>query len=118
MLEIDRGNWNTAQKRVRKHLGIPEPTPVNPATIRSAILAKLPAGGTDEQIYSFLKKSGVGVDKFSSYHPAGEKDVIVCRIEFDPGSGDLVHTHYGIFFRLDARKRLRDIEVNEWFTGP
>ena len=117
-MTIEQGNGNTAQKRVRKHFAIPEAKALTSKTIRAAIFAKLPTGSTEDQVSSFLKKSGIGKDKFSSHYPADEKGVVVCRIEFDPASGEIVHTHYGIFFQLDNRKRLKDVEVKEWYTGP
>jgi hypothetical protein len=116
--KIDLGNGNRARKRVRKHFAIPDKTPLTEATIRAAILAGLPAGSSEKQVYAFLNKCGIGKDKFSSFYPLDERGVIVCRIEFDPGTGDIVHTHYGIFFRVDADKGLRDVEVKEWYTGP
>ena len=116
--EIDQGNGNTAQKRVRKHFAIPEESPLTSQTIRAAILARLPVGSREGQVSSFLTSAGIGKDKWSSHYPADEQGKIVCRIEYDPGSGEIVHTHYGIFFRFDDRKRLKDVEVQEWKTGP
>jgi hypothetical protein len=115
--KIDLGNGNRAQKRVRKHFAIPDKTPLTEATIREAILAGLPAGSSEKRVYGFLNKCGIGKDEFSSFYPL-KRGKIVCRIEFDPGTGDTVHTHYGIFFRMDADKGLQDVEVQEWYTGP
>jgi hypothetical protein len=103
---------------VRKHFAIPDGKPLTAETIRAAILAKLPAGSTEEEVSSFLKKCGIGEDRFSSHYPANKDGVIVCRIEFDPASGEIVHTHYGILFRLDGRRRLKGVKVKEWYTGP
>jgi hypothetical protein len=116
--KIDLGNGNRADKRVRKHFSVPEDKPLTPAAIRAAILAGLPAGSSEEQVYAFLKKCGIGKDKFSRFYPLSKDGEIVCRIEFDPGTGDIVSTHYGIILRVDADKELRDVEVKEWLTGP
>jgi hypothetical protein len=116
-LKVDRGNGNSAEKRVRKHFAIAESEVVNQKTIRSAILAKLPVGSSEEQVKSFLKKSGIGEDNLSAYYPL-EKGRITCRIEFDPNSGWIVHKHYGIFFMMDEKKCLKEVSIEVWFTGP
>lgn len=119
--DIDRGNGNTAQKRIRKHFAIPESTPLMPDTIRAALLASVPKGSSRSQVFEFLKKSGIGKDKFSYYYAdeVSMKDgEIGCRITFDPDSGELVHTHYWIGFLFDDQKRLKNVEVKEWYTGP
>jgi hypothetical protein len=117
-VRIDQGNRNTVQKRARKHFGIPDDKPLSKETIRSAILTGVPAGSSEKQIQSFLEKAGIGKDKFSSYDPLDENNAIICRITFDPESGDLVHTDYIIFFRIDKKKGLRDVEVRVRQTGP
>jgi hypothetical protein len=111
-------NGNRAQKRVRKHFAIPDKTRVTEATIRDAILAGLPLGSSEDQVYGFLKKCGIGKDKFSSFYPLDGTGKLICRINLDPGTCDIVHTHYGIFFRVEADKGFQDVEVQEWYTGP
>jgi Leucine Rich repeat len=119
--EIIRGNGNTAQKRIRRHFAIPESTPLKPDTIRAALLAAVPKGSSRPQVLALLKNSGIGKDTFSYYYTDEDsmKDGgIGCRITFDPDSGELVHTHYWIGFLFDGQKRLTDVEVKEWYTGP
>jgi hypothetical protein len=123
-VKIDQGNGNTAQKRVRQHFAIPEDKPLTAEVIRSAALAKVPVGSAEEQLYSRLKANGVktasevGKADHSYYYPADEEGKVVCRIDLDPGSGEIVHTHYCLVFQLDDGKKLKDVEVKVWFTGP
>jgi len=44
--------------------------------------------------------------------------VITCRIEFDRQSPGVVKESYGVFFLLDQQRRLKDVKVEKWLTGP
>jgi hypothetical protein len=116
-ITIRAGNRNTANKRVRKHFAIPDEKAVNKDSIRSTLAVSLPRGSSEQDVYSFLTKCGIGKDQLSSYFPLKE-GVISCRIEFDPKSGQLVHEHYLITFLMDQSKTLAGIVVDEWTTGP
>lgn len=115
---IERGTRNTADKRLRKHFGIPIDQELSPATIRASILLRLPLSSSDEKVCAFLKSAGIGEDKFSSYQSMEDDPGIICRIKYDPESGDLVHLHYGILFYIESGKGLKEIEVRQWLTGP
>jgi hypothetical protein len=116
-LKVDRGNGNSAEKRVRKYFTIPDSKGVNQSTIRSAILTRLPIGSSIEKVNEFLKATGLDKDRHSGIHPI-EQGRIVCRIGYDPESGWIVHKSYAIVFLIDAQKELTEIEVREWLTGP
>jgi len=117
-LKIEAGNRNTAEKRARKHFAIPAPKPVTKKTIRAAILAQLPAGSTEDHIYStLLTTCGIGKDTLSACYPK-EDGKIVCQIGYDSMSGDIVHKHYAVTFHMNDEDKLRQVEVKEWFTGP
>lgn len=115
-LTVDQGNGNSAEKRARKHFAIDETQRVDQKTIQSTILANVPIGSSKAKIRAYLKTCGIGKDQFSGVYDDDGR--ILCRIEFDPRSGWLVHQHFGIFFQMDAESGLKEIEVEEWFTGP
>ena len=83
-LKIDRGNDNTAEKRMHKHFAIPQDKPLEEQEVKAAILKHLPPGSTPDQVYSYLKKCGVGKDAFSSVHPLDTEGQIMCGIGYDP----------------------------------
>ena len=84
----------------------------------SPLLSKLPVGTPEKEVYEFLDKNGVGEDGMSSYYPAGERSEIVCRVEYDLKSPEPVKEHFGIQLRLDDERKLREIIVRRWLTGP
>jgi hypothetical protein len=117
-LKVDMGTGNTAEKRIRKHFSLSIKDKVTEKVVRKSILQNLPQGSSSEEVYSFLKKRKIGKDKLSSFYPLDEKGEIACRIEFDPESGYIVQEHYCVVFRMDERKKLKDIQLNTWYTGP
>src|SRR5262249_19994269 len=115
-LKIERGNDNTAQKRVRKFFAITDKESLTAESIRSAVLNKIPLGSIEKQVRAALKTSGATDDEFTSI--SSLENELACYIGYDPGSGYIVHTHYCIGFEMDAEKKLKDIQVKVWYTGP
>jgi hypothetical protein len=115
-LNVERGNGNTAEKRVRKFFSIAENKSLTDETIKAAVRDKIPIGSSEKQLLSTLKKCGVVKDKLGYIFES--KNGIGYRTNFDPESGYVVHTHYCIIFEMDAAKKLTDIEVKVWYTGP
>lgn len=108
----------TAQYRLIDYFELNEIREFTPESARTALLSKMPVGTQETEIYDFLNKKGIGKDNLSSFHPADGRDQIVCRIEYDPNLPGLVKKHFGIFFLLDEEKKLRDIRIKPWVTGP
>jgi hypothetical protein len=115
-LKIERGNNNTADKRVRKFFAIPDKKPLTAESIRAAVLNKIPLETNEKQVRAALKTCGVTEDKFSDI--SSFENGLACPIGYDPESGYIVHTHYFIGFELDAAKKLKEIKVKVWYTGP
>lgn len=84
----------------------------------SPLLAGLPVGTPEKEIYAFLDENGVGRDGMSSYYPAGERREIVCRVEYDLRTPELPAESSGVLIRLDDNRKLREIVVLRWLTGP
>jgi hypothetical protein len=76
----------------------------------SAILAKLPAGSSEEKVKSFLRRSGIGEEELRAYYPL-EEGYITCRIEFDPKKRPDRTKDHSILFRMDERKCLKGISI-------
>ncbi len=109
---------SSATERFRQHFQLPEGRELTPASAREALLAKIPPGSSEQEVYGFLKKAGIGSDGLSSFYPADKDGVIVCRIEFDRKSPGVVKESYGVFFLLNEQRRLKDVKVEKWLTGP
>ena len=105
------------EQRTRDYFQIPSSQQVSAATIRSAALSGVPLGSSTKQVYAYLERRGIGKDGLSSYYPVDEKGEIVCRVEYDPKSLDVVKKSFGIIFVVDTEGKLRDILVKEWLTG-
>lgn len=116
-LAIDAGTRNTADKRIRSHFHLREPEELSNESIRQAILRDLPLGTSEEKLQSFLSNRGIGRDKLSECYPK-QNGEIVCRIEYDPASGEIVHRHYCVVFKIDEKDLLADVVVKTWLTGP
>src|SRR4051794_15764655 len=71
-----------AETRARKYFRVPTSEAVNPESIRSAILAKLPIGSSASQVCDFLDRCDIGKDRSSSYSPLEEPGKIVCWINY------------------------------------
>jgi hypothetical protein len=87
-------------------------------SLRSALLEKIPFGTSGEQIYDYLEERLVGNDPFSSYYRAEDDKRIVCRMDYDPTLPGLVKKHFSVTFFLDEDKKLREVRLDSWLTGP
>ena len=105
-------------QRVRRYFDIPQSQEVNAPSIRSAIIRHVPLGSSTDIIYAYLDQVGIGKDRLSSYYPVNDQGDIVCRIEFDPQSVELVKKSVGIILATNSEHKLKDIHVKEWLTGP
>lgn len=108
----------SATERFRQHFQLAEGSELTPESARPALLAKIPPGSLEQEVYAFLRKAGIGADGLSSFFPADKEGVIVCRIEFDRKSAGVVKESYGVFFLLGEQRRLKDVKVEKWLTGP
>jgi len=103
---------------LRKYFQLEGRTELTPEAARRALLMKIPPGAAEQEVYEFLKRAGIGSDGLSSFYPADKDGVITCRIEFDRQSPGVVMESYGVFFLLDQQRRLKDVKVEKWLTGP
>ena len=63
----------------------------------------------------FLRQK-TDADKYASV--GADTNGIICRIDYDPSSVGVVKTSYAIRFLFDVQKKLRDVGVEQWLTGP
>jgi len=104
-----------ASTRLARHFGLDDVS--TEQAIQAGLVAKLPVGTSEAEVGAFLQRCGIGRDRLSSWYPANEDGAIVCRIEYDVAEPALVKESYGIFFRLDERRTLAEIDVKRWLTG-
>ena len=109
---------SSATERFRKYFQLADGKELTPESGRQALLAKIRPGAAEQEVYEFLKRAGIGSDGLSSFYPADKDGVIVCRIEYDRLSPGVVKESYGVFFLLDQQRRLKDVQVEKWLTGP
>ncbi len=107
---------NTAGERLLKHFDLQELQKFDVDKVRSKLLMQLPKGSSESEVYQFLKEAKIGADKLSSYYPL-KNGRIICRIEFDPETSGAVKESFGIFFIMDEKECLQDIEIKSWITG-
>ena len=105
------------EQRARRYFEIPTSEQVSAKTIRAAILNRVPLGSSLTDVYRYLVAQGIGRDALSSYYPLNDKGEIVCRVEYNPKTPDVVKNSFGIFFVIDHDQKLKDIQVQEWRTG-
>jgi len=109
---------SSATERFRQYFQLADGKELTPESARQALLTKVRPGTSEQEVYEFLKRAGIGADGLSSFYPADKEGVIVCRIEFDRKSLGVVKESYGVFFLLDQQRRLKDVKVEKWLTGP
>ena len=109
---------SSATERFRRHFHLANGKELTAESARQALLTKIRPGAAEQEVYQFLKTAGIGSDGLSSFYPADKEGVIVCRIEFDRKSPGVVKESYGVFFVLDQQRRLKDVKVEKWLTGP
>ena len=105
-----------AELRLRHYFDLPQTASLQSKP--SPAFTKLPIGTPEEEIYDFLDKSGIGKDGLSSYHRAGERGEIGCRVEYDVKSPGLVKESFGVFLLLDDGRNLKSARIERWLTGP
>jgi hypothetical protein len=109
---------SSATERFRRYFQLADGKELTPDSARQALLAKVRPGAAEQEVYEFLKRAGIGSDGLSSFYPADKEGVIVCRIEYDRQSPGVVKESYGVFLLLDQQRRLKDVKVEKWLTGP
>ena len=105
------------RQRVRRYFDIPARQEVDATTIRAALLTAVPIGAGKKDVYAYLEQTGIGKDGRSSCFPP-EAGKIICRVEYSTKTLDIVKRSFGVYFLLDHGEKLRDIEIEEWLTGP
>ena len=101
--------------RIRAEFGIGVHDAIGTNEIRSAILKSLPVGTTEGDVLAYLHRRTDG-DKCAVI--SADTNQINCRIDYDPNAVGIVKTSYAIQFFLNERKALKDVQVQEWLTGP
>ena len=113
-LSLGCSSRHDAQQRIAQYFNVPAER--SPNLIREQLLKKFPVGTSEAAIIGAIQHSAIGRDHVSSYYPAGARNIITVRTGFR--GLDVVYTEYGIRFVLGADRRLEDIQVEEWLTGP
>lgn len=105
--------------RTRYYFGISLLTQVKPETIQSKITERLPIGSSIDEIYSFIKSSRIGKDRFSICIPQNRSENynqnVICQIHTNANmiSLDFRRVSYDILLKVDHQGRLDDIQVKE-----
>lgn len=108
---------NTADERLRKHLGIASGRTFTETEARSAALRLMPLGFDEEQVRIAVARAGIGLDGLSSYYPPGKDGKAVIRVELDPKTFGLVKRAYILLLQFDPQRKLQDIQVEARSTG-
>ena len=101
---------------MKKYLGVSAST--NPEQLRTELLQTIPVGTTEQQLYDRLKSARISEDPFASWYRADKDSVVVFRTGRDNRVASVVAKEYAVSFYLDSTRRVRDIQVQEWLTGP
>jgi len=114
------GCGSTATGRFREYFQITrdDVRELTPESARKVLLRKIPQDTSEQRVYEVLKEAGIGSDGLSSFYPGTKENTIVCRIEYDPKTFGIVKESYIISFLLDDQRRLKDIRIEKWLTGP
>ena len=105
------------EQRTRRYFEIPASQQVSAATVRAAILNRVPLGSSVSQVQAYLERRGIGKDGLSSFYPLNAQREIVCRVAYNPKTVDMVKNSFGIFFIMGRDKTLKDLRIQEWRTG-
>jgi hypothetical protein len=109
---------NTADARLRKHLAIAPATPLTEPEIRAAALRLIPIGSDETQVQKTVADFGVGRDGLSSYYPPDADGVAHIMIGLDPTTFGIVKREYSLALQFNRERKLEDIRVKTWLTGP
>jgi len=107
----------STEDRLGRQLGLSDVDSTD--AIRAGLLQRVPIGSTESDVVAFLKARGVGQDPLSGYETADGGARIYAHIDRDrSNTWRLVQFDYGINFKLDERRALKDIVVAGVGTGP
>ena len=115
ILGCQRGNHSETEIRLRKYFQIPASTVIEATPC--PILSKLSIGSSENSVYQFLDSVGIGKDSMSSYFHINDSNEIVCRVEYDRHSLEMVKESFGIIFIFNQENKLSDITIKRWLTG-
>jgi hypothetical protein len=102
--------------QIKNYFGLVNSERIDTASIRSALLKAFPQGSTYDQVSNFLKQKIV--DKREKGIIIPDKDNgILWRVTVN-NRVSIIALEYAVFFHFDADKKLQDIKVEEWLTGP
>jgi hypothetical protein len=107
----------STEDRLQRQLGLSDVDSTD--AIRAGVLQKVPIGSSESDVVAFLKARGVGQDPLSGYDYVDDGAVIIAYFERDRSNRwRLVQFDYGINFKLDERRALKDVVVTSVGTGP
>lgn len=109
---------NTADARLRRHLGIASKGTLTETEVRNAALRLMPPGSEEEEVRVAVARTGIGQDGLSTYYPPGQDRRGVIVVGFDPKTFGLVKRSYALVLQFDSRRKLEDIQVQARLTGP
>jgi hypothetical protein len=109
---------NTADMRLRRYLRIDHTTPLTEAEIRAAALRLIPIGSDEDQVRTVITQTGIGSDGLSSYYPPGSDGIAHIMVRLDPSTFGIVKSEYSVALHFSRERRLQDVQVKTWATGP
>jgi len=109
---------DSAEQRLRQYFALPAGVSSDTLALSAAILQQLHPGTPEEQIAATLRSRGVGSDSLSQYYPPTDSDTGIVRVEHDSRGPNIVVTSYGVRLVFDSNRKLSDVRVSEWLTGP
>lgn len=109
----------SASVRLKRHFRLTGREMESEASIRAALLQKLPIGSSREEIVRFLTDAGLGREGHSRFTESADPKIPGYFCSFDAGvTFDLVSEEFWIGLPLDEERRLKDIRVKRMLTGP
>jgi hypothetical protein len=110
----------SATVRLKRHFRLTAAEMESDATIRDALLRKLPVGSSREEVLRFLTGAGLGEEGHSRFRESVDpKDPgFSCMFDDHGFPFRLVTEQYWVGLPFDDGKRLKDILVQNSLTGP
>jgi hypothetical protein len=118
LIAIAGCSTDSAEQRLRQYFALPAGGSSDTLALSTAILEQLQRGTPEEQIAATLKSRGVGGDSLSRYYPPTNSDTGIVRVEHDSRGANIVMKSYGVRLVFDSNRKLSDVRVSEWLTGP
>ncbi len=109
---------NTADARLRKHLRIEPSATLTEPEIRAAALRLIPVGSDESQVRRIVGAAGIGADRLSSYHPPDADGMAHILVGLDSSTFGVVKREYSLALQFSRERKLQDIQVKTWLTGP